>query len=217
MMRYSKTAKGLHVLQHRNVELNARQRRLLVLIGTEDFDLLTPQFKARIAPHDFLQQLCDIGLIEIQELETSNAAFGTESAQTSAPTNNSVKASFPHFPESNIQTSITRPASSADLEAPITTTLVATTHVPDVPADITYIALNQEQIRSLMLDSLKKYCGLLAKQHIQNIAQAPDINALKVCQVQWLTLLQESRMPSQELNQLFKQISHALSMLRAQA
>ena len=53
-MRYSKTAKGLHVLQHRNVELNARQRRLLVLIGTEDFDLLTPQFKARIAPHDLL-------------------------------------------------------------------------------------------------------------------------------------------------------------------
>lgn len=214
MMRYSKTAKGLHVLQHRNVELNARQRRLLVLIGTEDFDLLTPQFKTRIAPHDLLQQLCDIGLIEVQELETSNAAFGTESAQTSAPTNNSVKASFPHFPESNIQTLITRPASSADLEAPITTTLVATTHVP---ADITYIALNQEQIRSLMLDSLKKYCGLLAKQHIQNIAQAPDIDALKVCQVQWLTLLQESRMPSQELNQLFKQISHALSMLRAQA
>jgi len=213
MMRYSKTAKGLHVLQHRNVELNARQRRLLVLIGTEDFDLLTPQFKARIAPHDLLQQLCDIGLIEVQELETSNAAVGTESA----PANNSVKASFPHFPESNIQTSITRPAPSADLEAPITTTLVATPHVPDVPADIPYITLNQEQIRSLMLDSLKKYCGLLAKQHIQNIAQAPDIKALKVCQVQWLTLLQESRMPSQELNQLFKQISHALSMLRAQA
>lgn len=212
MMRYSKTAKGLHVLQHRNVELNARQRRLLVLIGTEDFDLLTPQFKARIAPHDLLQQLCDIGLIEVQELETSNAAVGTESAQTSAPANNSVKASFPHFPESNIQTSITSPAPSADLETPITTT-----HVPDVPADITYIALNQEHVRSLMLDSLKKYCGLLAKQHIQNIAQAPDINALKVCQVQWLTLLQESRMPSQELNQLFKQISHALSMLRAQA
>jgi len=213
MMRYSKTAKGLHVLQHRNVELNARQRRLLVLIGTEDFDLLTPQFKARIAPHDLLQQLCDIGLIEIQELETSNAAVGTESA----PANNSVKASFPHFPESNIQTSITRPAPSADLEAPITTTLVATPHVPDVPADIPYITLNQEQVRSLMLDSLKKYCGLLAKQHIQNIAQAPDVNALRVCQVQWLTLLQESRMPSQELNQLFKQISHALSMLRAQA
>lgn len=213
MMRYSKTAKGLHVLQHRNVELNARQRRLLVLIGTEDFDLLTPQFKARIAPHDLLQQLCDIGLIEIQELETSNAAFGIESAQISAPANNSAKASTSHFPESNIHTSITSPASSADLEAPITTTLVITTHVPDIP----YITLNQEQVRSLMLDSLKKYCGLLAKQHIQNIAQAPDINALKVCQVQWLTLLQESRMPSQELNQLFKQISHTLSMLRAQA
>lgn len=111
---------------------------VFVLIGTEDFDLLTPQFKARIAPHDLLQQLCDIGLIEVQELETSNAAVGTESAQTSAPANNSVKASFPHFPESNIQTSITSPAPSADLEAPITTTLVTTTHVPDVPADITY-------------------------------------------------------------------------------
>lgn len=178
-----KTAKGLHVLQHRNVELNARQRRLLVLIGTEDFDLLTPQFKARIAPHDLLQQLCDIGLIEVQELETSNTAVGTDSAQTSAPANNSVKDSFPHFPESNIQTSITSPAPSADLEAPITTTLVATTHVPDVPADITYIALNQEQVRSLMLDSLKilwligqtthsKYCSGTRYQCLKSLSGA---------------------------------------------
>ena len=38
MNHYQKTALGLDALQQRHIPLNARQRRLLVLIGTEDFE-----------------------------------------------------------------------------------------------------------------------------------------------------------------------------------
>src|SRR5690606_33612752 len=49
--------------------------------------------------------------------------------------------------------------------------------------------LTLAQVQGLMLDSLKKYCGLMALQHIQLIEKAHDVQALKQCQVQWLTLL----------------------------
>ena len=48
MSQYYKTDLGIESLKQRSMNLNARQRRLLLLIDTEDFDLLNEQFKQRI-------------------------------------------------------------------------------------------------------------------------------------------------------------------------
>lgn len=49
MTQFHKTDLGIESLKQRSMNLNARQRRLLLLIGTDDFDLLSEQFKRRIA------------------------------------------------------------------------------------------------------------------------------------------------------------------------
>ena len=65
-----------------------------------------------------------------------------------------------------------------------------------------------------MTSLLKQYCGLMAKQLIERIQQAPHIEHLKLCQMQWLTCLQESRLPPSELNRAMQQINQSLEHLR---
>ena len=50
MSYYSKTELGWQRLNNRDGNLNARQRRLLVLIGSEDFNDLNPTQKNLFAP-----------------------------------------------------------------------------------------------------------------------------------------------------------------------
>ena len=54
----------------------------------------------------------------------------------------------------------------------------------------------------------------MAKQQIHQILQAPDTRSLKLCQMQWITSLQESRIAPQELNHILKQINFALDQLQ---
>ena len=54
---------------------------------------------------------------------------------------------------------------------------------------------------------------LMAKQLIQRILQAQDIRSLKLCQMQWITSLQETRLPPKALNQILQQINHSLQKL----
>ncbi len=53
----------------------------------------------------------------------------------------------------------------------------------------------------------------MAKQLIQRILQAQDIRSLKLCQMQWITSLQETRLPPKALNQILQQINHSLQKL----
>ncbi|MCP5927697.1 hypothetical protein NL327_27975, partial [Klebsiella pneumoniae] len=59
--------------------------------------------------------------------------------------------------------------------------------------------LSFEEIQQLMKQTLSQYCGLMAKPLIQKIEQIKTLQELKVCQMQWITSLQESRIPSNEL------------------
>ena len=84
MNHYQKTALGLDALQQRHIPLNARQRRLLVLIGTEDFEQLADQFKQRIATPEILGQLIELGLIHsIQTSRVSSPIQPSSEAQSS--------------------------------------------------------------------------------------------------------------------------------------
>ncbi|EPQ0371666.1 hypothetical protein NRF31_003814, partial [Acinetobacter baumannii] len=50
MAGFYRTNLGRVALQQRNIALNAKQRRLLLLIDHEDFQSLNTEFKKRIAP-----------------------------------------------------------------------------------------------------------------------------------------------------------------------
>lgn len=196
-MHYIKTALGFEVLQHKNLNLNARQRRLLLLIGTVDFDLLTPQFKQRFASPELVSELIELGLIEpIHSSEHITSSITTSTLPSISEI--VLDTDTPNLKPNNKPT---------DRDQAIPSTLLCS-QVNTLPVDDD---LSFEQVRELMLDSLKRYCGLMAKQQIQHIQQAQHREALKQCQIQWLTLLQESRMPPQQLNHFFKQVSHALS------
>ncbi len=64
-------------------------------------------------------------------------------------------------------------------------------------------ALSFEDVKFLMMDILQRHCGLMAKQLIQQILQAQDIRSLKLCQMQWITSLQETRLPPKALESDF--------------
>ncbi len=90
MSGFYRTNLGRVALQQRNITLNAKQRRLLLLIDHEDFQSLNSEFKKRIAPPELIQQLIDLKLIA-----TSNESYSelTEqiSMQESSITSNEVQ------------------------------------------------------------------------------------------------------------------------------
>ena len=63
MAGFYRTNLGRVALQQRNITLNAKQRRLLLLIDHEDFQNLNSEFKKRIASPEIIQQLIDLKLI----------------------------------------------------------------------------------------------------------------------------------------------------------
>ena len=69
MFQYHKTDLGIESLKQRSMNLNARQLRLLLIIGTEDFNLLNEPFKKRIAPAALLEQLLDLSLIACSDVK----------------------------------------------------------------------------------------------------------------------------------------------------
>jgi hypothetical protein len=192
MNHYQKTALGLDALQQRHIPLNARQRRLLVLIGTEDFEQLADQFKQRIATPEILGQLIELGLIH--------------STQTS-------RVSSSIQPSSEAQSSTSVLENSQNNVNPIDLDSKAQTPAPSPAPPLK--AYSFEETRDLMMSLLQCYCGLMAKQLILQIQSATDLHSLKRCQMQWITTLQESRIEPTVLNQHLQQINHSLLRLQA--
>ena len=192
MNHYQKTALGLDALQQRHIPLNARQRRLLVLIGTEDFEQLADQFKQRIATPEILEQLIELGLIH-----------STQTALASSPIRSSSESQPPTSLLEHSQNSV----NPIDLDRIAQTP----TQSPAPPLK----AYSFEETRDLMMSLLQRYCGLMAKQLILQIQSATDLHSLKRCQMQWITTLQESRIEPTVLNQHLQQINHSLLRLQA--
>ena len=190
MNHYQKTALGLDALQQRHIPLNARQRRLLVLIGTEDFEQLADQFKQRIATPEILEQLIELGLIH--SIQTSHAPSPIQS-EPQPPT------SVLEISQNNVN--------------PIDLDSTAPTPAPSPAPPLK--AYSFEETRDLMMSLLQRYCGLMAKQLILQIQSATDLHSLKRCQMQWITTLQESRIEPTVLNQHLQQINHSLLRLQA--
>ncbi len=202
MNEYYKTQLGIDTLQSRSKDLTARQRRLLVLIGTEDFTLLADQFKQRIAPPELLEQLSNLGLISRPHLD-----------QISQLSEIQVK----------LETA-TQPPNQNQLETAVT---LASTVMPQINPSESSIQLVQKQepnsqnfddltihqIQALMIELLEQYCGLMAKPLILEIKKSSNLASLKMCQIQWITHLQESRIAPALLNQNLQQINYSIHHL----
>ena len=209
MSQYYKTDLGIESLKQRSMNLNARQRRLLLLIGTEDFDLLNEQFKQRIASPELLEQLINLGLIADDapsHVNSSSILNSFESASEITHPNQSIKKNQENMTDAIITHRVNdnlSPEIQADLS-------ITDTHHP---LEIQLHTLGFDEVKQLMAQLLQQNCGLMAKQLINRILQASDLAQLKLCQMQWITALQESRISSNELNFHLKQINFSLQKI----
>lgn len=213
MIHYSKTQLGHDALKQRSLQLNARQRRLLVLIGTEDFDSMNEIFKQRLAPPELIEQLSEMGLImasSIRSLAETTDQIQTTSLHTAQQ--NAFTHRLTKEPQQPIQLEITEPRPQA---VRLSEEQIVQ---PNPPIEVEpkfedLVALDFDDVKYLMAQLLQKYCGLMAKQLILRIQGSEDIRALKLCQMQWITQLQETRIPPKELNRILHQINFSLQRL----
>jgi len=206
MAGFYRTNLGRVALQQRNIVLNAKQRRLLLLIDHEDFQNLNGEFKKRIASPELIQQLIDLELIApiaSTETSTNEEIILKTSAINKVEENQkeSVDSSILHSPHlvGEIQLS-----EQKTLDQPSTTYFQ-----PLIPSQ----TLSFEEIQQLMIKTLSSYCGLMTKPLVQKIEKATTIQELKLCQVQWITSLQESRIPPQELARALRTINYSIQLL----
>ncbi|MFV5584325.1 hypothetical protein VXQ32_07405 [Acinetobacter oleivorans] len=207
MAGFYRTNLGKVALQQRNIVLNAKQRRLLLLIDHEDFQNLNGEFKKRIASPELIQQLIDLELIAptaSTETSTDEEIILKTSSINKVEENQkeSVGSSIAHSP--NIVGEI-------QLSEQKTLDQSSTTYFqPIIPSK----ALSFEEIQLLMMKTLSSYCGLMTKPLVQKIEKATTIQELKLCQIQWITSLQESRIPPQELASALHTINYSIQLIQ---
>ena len=205
MSHYYKTAQGHTALENRQFNLNVRQRRLLLLIGTEDFNKLSDQFRQKIASPELLEQLEAMGLIQSQ---TFSSSITTPKPDTEIPPSSSSTVSRQNE-LSNVQDAINHPTRPSQ-EYRVSDDLIQQQQVEITPMAI----MAFDEIKTLMAETLASYCGLLARQLLEQIKNASNVKQLKICQMQWITHLQETRIPPQQLNQQLQQVNFALQHLQ---
>lgn len=206
MAGFYRTNLGRVALQQRNIVLNAKQRRLLLLIDHEDFQNLNGEFKKRIASPELIQQLIELQLIApIASTETS---IGKEIIFKTLAINkveeNQKESVFSPIPHSQ------HLVEEIQLSEQKTLDQSSTTYFQPV---ISSEALSFEEIQQLMIKTLADHCGLMTKPLILKIEKITTIQELKICQVQWITSLQESRISPQELARSLHTINYSIQLL----
>lgn len=205
MAGFYRTNLGRVALQQRNITLNAKQRRLLLLIDHEDFQNLNSEFKKRIASPELIQQLIDLKLI---------APAGENYSELNE------QISFPQSSVTTIeahQKNTIDDSKSNDIVGEIQVTQsssfqLSPTEITQPPIPVQQLTF--EEIQLLMKQSLSQYCGLIAKPLIQKIEQIKNLQELKMCQMQWITSLQESRIPPHELAHTLHSINYSIQLIQ---
>ena len=191
MSHFFKTELGQNALQQRNIELTARQRRLLLLIDHEDFQDLNHDYKQRIVPTELVQQLIDMGLLAQQA--------------TQPPVKNEIKEDL------SVQVN---EVNSSETSAIKEVSEINTAPVQQIqPENISLEKLAFVEIQQVMIQTLTTYCGLMARPLVQKVQSIKTLQQLKACQMQWITSLQESRIPPTQLNQTLKLINYSVQHL----
>ncbi|MCG9510330.1 hypothetical protein MCL32_01700 [Acinetobacter pittii] len=203
MAGFYRTNLGRVALQQRNIALNAKQRRLLLLIDHEDFQNLNSEFKKRIASPELIQQLIDLKLIAPSNVNHSEL---------------NEQISFPQTPITTVEAHQKKPTDDhknddivGEIQVPQS---LQSTNIENSQPQIPIQQLSFEEIQQLMKQSLSQYCGLMAKPLIQKIEQIKTLQELKMCQMQWITHLQESRIPPHELAHTLHSINYSIQLIQ---
>lgn len=156
MAGFYRTNLGRVALQQRNIVLNAKQRRLLLLIDHEDFQNLNDEFKKRIASPELIQQLIELQLIApiaSTETFTGEEIIFKTSAINKVEENQKESgfSSIPHSPHlvEEIQLSEQKTLDQSS----------TTYSQPAIPSQ----TLSFEEIQQLMMQTLADHCGLMTK------------------------------------------------------
>lgn len=204
MSGFYRTNLGRVALQQRNITLNAKQRRLLLLIDHEDFQSLNSEFKKRIAPPELIQQLIDLKLIATSNESYSELTEQTSMQESSIPSNEVNQKNIDENKSNDLV---------GEIQVPQSTSVTSSNIENDQPS-IPVQQLSFEEIQLLMKQSLGQFCGLMAKPLIQKIEQIKTLQELKMCQMQWITHLQESRIPPQELAKTLQSINYSIQLIQ---
>lgn len=203
MSGFYRTNLGRVALQQRNITLNAKQRRLLLLIDHEDFQSLDTEFKKRIAPPELIQQLIDLKLI------APSSENYSELPEQISPQESSITTKEIH--QKNVDENKSNDL-VGEIQVPQSTS--APSNIENNQPSIPVQQLSFEEIQQLMKQSLSQYCGLMAKPLIQKIEQIKTLQELKMCQMQWITSLQESRIPPHELAHTLHSINYSIQIIQ---
>ncbi|MCU4336729.1 hypothetical protein [Acinetobacter dispersus] len=195
MSHFFKTELGQTALQERSIALTARQRRLLLLIDHEDFKELDQDYKERIAPTELVQQLIDMGLLA----EQATPIIQKENLASELKAN-------------NLKTT-SEPVTALEVIAVVQQPIEAEAKLEIEPEIIELEKLPFVEIQQVMIQTLTTYCGLMARPLVQKIQSINSLQQLKACQMQWITSLQESRIPPAQLNQTLKLINYSVQHL----
>ena len=219
MDHFLKTDLGIQTLKQRSIQLNARQRQLLLLIGTADFKILNLELKKRLATPERLQQLEDLGLIFQNKIDDSNnkdveITADNEVKKIEIKNNATLHIKTEQRNTLTLQTSKIQVSEKLILNtSPVLTETVISQKIEAIQAEITCISF--DEIQQKMIDLLKTYCGLMAQQLISNIQHASTLRDIKRCQMQWITALQESKISPLELNRTMQQVNHSIHNLQS--
>ncbi|MBP1482968.1 hypothetical protein [Acinetobacter nosocomialis] len=203
MSGFYRTNLGRVALQQRNITLNAKQRRLLLLIDHEDFQSLDTEFKKRIAPPELIQQLIDLKLIAPSSENYSELPEQISPQESSITTKEIYQKNVDENKSNDLIGEIQVPQSTS-----------APSNIENNQPSILVQQLSFEEIQQLMKQSLSQYCGLMAKPLIQKIEQIKTLQELKMCQMQWITSLQESRIPPHELAHTLHSINYSIQLIQ---
>ncbi|MDO7537735.1 hypothetical protein Q5M52_00400 [Acinetobacter nosocomialis] len=203
MSGFYRTNLGRVALQQRNITLNAKQRRLLLLIDHEDFQSLDTEFKKRIAPPELIQQLIDLKLI------APSSENYSELPEQISPQESSITTKEIH--QKNVDENKSNDL-VGEIQVPQSTS--GPSNIENNQPSIPVQQLSFEEIQQLMKQSLSQYCGLMAKPLIQKIEQIKTLQELKMCQMQWITNLQESRIPPHELAHTLHSINYSIQLIQ---
>ncbi|MEN8348405.1 hypothetical protein ABFP31_07320 [Acinetobacter nosocomialis] len=204
MSGFYRTNLGRVALRQRNITLNAKQRRLLLLIDHEDFQSLDTEFKKRIAPPELIQQLIDLKLIAPSSENYSELPEQISPQESSITTKEIHQKNVDENKSNDLVGEIQVPHSTSAPSSNIEN------NQPSIPVQ----QLSFEEIQQLMKQSLSQYCGLMAKPLIQKIEQIKTLQELKMCQMQWITSLQESRIPPHELAHTLHSINYSIQLIQ---
>ena len=224
---YYRTPKGNQALENRSVKLTSRQRALLLMIENGRASHLSQQQLRQLATPDNLAVLLEHQLIAAPETtEQAIPSAFTPEIQPSAPIH--VEAGISQHQQIITENQIAQPASAIILKTH--QEIVTPERMPDlipslagqdiiISADLHSAAmlpsnpvyLSFDEVKQLMMSSLREYCGLLASALIKDIQHASSITKLRMCQMRWVTTLTETRASSAQIKRWVEQINDSLN------